>query len=175
MKIIGCNKYIIKLHKTYEKQQVLIFEYLESNLTDLFFKIKNKISILKKILINVLLALKCIHDNNIVHGDLKTSNIMVKSIIKPTEIVLIDFGNSFVENTKTLLLSTYPPPEFEDDEEENIYDRSIDIYAFGVIVKQLLEYDTDPNKEKFLQKILNKDPKKRFKTIDEIMKDPLFH
>jgi len=44
----------------------------------------------KKFIIEILLALDCIHDQNIVHRDLKPSNIFVKG--RSLDVKIGDFG-----------------------------------------------------------------------------------
>ena len=102
-------------------------------------------SVVKDIMLQIFTALLYLHSHNVVHGDLKLENILIKSIstINETQtynIKLIDYGYSklFSQNKKQNvdLISTtvYSSPEVL----INNYDEASDVWACGVIMYLLL-------------------------------------
>jgi serine/threonine protein kinase len=91
---------------------------------------------IKQLSRSLLEVLSYMHQNNIIHRDLKLSNILISSTNK---LKLCDFGLSkILESTMTSGVATlwYRAPEllFEDSN----YDTSIDMWSFGCIFAELL-------------------------------------
>ena len=76
----------------YAKETCIIFPLYKSNL----YEYRNSVSRLSDItiynfIIDIMMGLKFIKDNGIIHGDLKPENLMITN---DNDIVIIDFGNS---------------------------------------------------------------------------------
>lgn len=71
-----------------------------------------------------------LHENHIVHGDLTTSNILIRRPFENLEIVMIDFGLSYIEQI--------------------VEDKAVDLY-----VLERAFISTHPNSETLFQKILD--------------------
>ena len=69
------------------------------------------------------------HQNNIIHGDLTTSNMLLKGPVDDLDLVMIDFGLGYVENVAE--------------------DKGVDLY---VLERALLS--THPRTEKFFEVLL---------------------
>ena len=190
---------IIRLLDTFEDDDKIYFvlEFLNGCDLGKFFdsKIREE-SIIKKIVIQVLLAIQYCHKNSIIHRDIKISNILID---KDYNIKLTDFGLSsikkhpldlFYNNVGTVHFS---PPELLNragcDERSDIWSFGITIYVLLVgkypfdgkndstIFHKIKHHDInyDPkltsDQKDFLEKILHKDPNKRA-TIDELFNHP---
>jgi serine/threonine protein kinase len=92
------------------------------------------------------LATKFVHDHRIVHGDLKTDNLMVAP--DESKITLIDFGGSAAPSFRKLIDYThvYVPPEYYQlarEKKDLPVDKTIDMYALGMILLHCLLYAFD--------------------------------
>tara|TARA_Y100000310_G_C20648524_1_gene798025 strand:+ start:1473 stop:2072 length:600 start_codon:yes stop_codon:yes gene_type:complete len=77
-----------KLIKVNQDEKEIIMEYIKGKkLSEHLDKLKNKIQIMKQIGKQI----SILHDNNIIHGDLTTSNM----ILSNNKVFIIDFGLSF--------------------------------------------------------------------------------
>lgn len=83
-------------------------------------------------------ALRALHQNDIIHKDLKPSNIMIKDDNK--SIAIIDFGiSSVVEEGNTVLVTkTGMTPEYSAPETfRNLFLEESDYYSFGITLYEL--------------------------------------
>lgn len=83
-------------------------------------------------------GLKALHDANIIHKDLKPSNIMITDDQK--SVAIIDFGISSVTDTETTVIVTQTgmTPEYSAPETFNkIYSRDADYYSLGITLYEL--------------------------------------
>lgn len=88
-------------------------------------------------------ALKVLHQNDIIHKDLKPSNIMLQDDNK--SIAIIDFGiSSVVEEGNTVLVTkTGMTPEYSAPETfRSLFLEESDYYSFGITVYELFCGDT---------------------------------
>lgn len=115
-------------------------------------------------------ALKALHQNGIIHRDIKPGNL----IMKPSgELVLIDFDASRFYNPHqekdTVVLGTegYAAPEQYGFVQT---DFRTDIYAFGITIKELLANQGSSSLQKILDKCTAIDPAQRYQTISELEK-----
>lgn len=118
------------------------------------YKIPNHTA--KFIMIECLKALSYLHHNNIIHGDIKPSNILVDP--KTKQVVLIDFGHAqFDEKPLHKVVGT----EFYQAPEINLgnYDKLIDIFSLG---KVFFEICNDEEFEDLIGHMIVKDPSLRW-------------
>lgn len=94
---------------------------------------------LKKIIIpSINEALNVLHKNNIIHKDLKPSNIMLSD--DADSVILIDFGiSSIIEDGNTVLVTkTGMTPEYSAPETfKNLFLEESDYYSFGITIYEL--------------------------------------
>ena len=95
-----------------------------------------KINIIK----NIILSFKEIHDMDIIHGDIKTNNIIINDITSDAKI--IDFGASMYTETERLYIETewehgtlgYRCPE---EEFNSLLGKASDIYSLAVTIIEI--------------------------------------
>lgn len=120
-KIIPCPKpFLIKSNEKIIQMPYIQGKKLSNNLDN--FPLKQQIKIIKQIAKNI----SKLHNENIIHGDLTTSNM----ILKENKIYFIDFGLGFTSR------------KYED--------KAVDIHLF----KQALEAKHPKNYEKLLKEFL---------------------
>ena len=118
----------------------LVFELLSLNLFDFLNKMQfqgQSISLVRRISIQLFMALKTVHSVGIIHCDLKPENILLKFENK-SSIKVIDFGSACQEGNKVFdyIQSRYyrsPEVVFEAG-----YCKAIDIWSVGCILFELL-------------------------------------
>ena len=124
----------------------ILMEYCEKGHLKNFINKRNSVlieeKIISKIIKQICLGIKEIHDNNIIHRDLKTENIFLKENYK---IKIGDFGisrqlDSF-KNTLTKSIGTlyYIAPEIIIG---NDYNKKADIFSLGCIIYELFNLST---------------------------------
>lgn len=107
-----------------------------------------------KIALSLAKAINELHTNNIIHGDIKTNNVVLHYEPKKEYIKLIDFGVSYMTNTEDLIeiecrcgTLGYRAPEQEDLQ----MNYKSDIYSMAVTIVELwngdIWYDGDNFKE----------------------------
>lgn len=180
----------------------IVTEYCEGG--DLVESSRNNLEFddIKTIIIQLLLALKYLHDKNILHRDLKLKNIFISS--KSGGIVRIkigDFGIARSLGCNQLATTMVGTPFYLSPElcAKQPYDKSIDIWSLGCVFYELFSRGRQPFNAKTLEdligkiqvepvdysvlkvdfrvqemirKMLTKNPKERL-TIDELLSLPV--
>ena len=122
-----------------DKQEVVLITklYKDGTLLDYIKNYSNIINInhIKRWCKQILEGLVFLHTNDIIHRDLKLANILIDAT--NSNIYLADFGlsiyaESSLESVGTLI---YMAPEMF---EEKTYDKSVDMYAFGICLLEML-------------------------------------
>ncbi|CAD8139284.1 unnamed protein product [Paramecium octaurelia] len=134
---------IVKLYELYQDRQnyYLITEYLNGGeLLDKLTKLQSfNERMAAEYMKQVLSALAYCHAQNIIHRDMKPSNIMLASTDPQAKIKVIDFGTAkrcVTGETQTQVIGTplYIAPEVIDKN----YTEKCDIWSCGVILYQIL-------------------------------------
>lgn len=133
---------IVKKLRSFEFRNhlCLVFELLSLNL----FQFLNKnnfqgasIPLIRRISVQLFMALKTVHNVGIIHCDLKPDNVLLKFENK-SSIKVIDFGSACQEGHKVyeyIQSRYYRAPEIVI---EAGYDKAIDIWSVGCILYELL-------------------------------------
>ncbi len=125
-----------------EKRIGMVIEYCEhGDLLNYFDKLKwvytNEMKL--KCLLELSLAMVYLHNNNIIHRDLKLENILVS---KDLDMKLCDFGTSKIKsktsnrNTRRIGTTIYMAPEIVFGDME--YTEKCDVFSFSIILCQVL-------------------------------------
>ena len=156
-------KYICKCYSTFKDNQnaYFILEYHPNKtLSDL---IKNRYSLteieVKHYCYELLLAIEYLHSRNIIHRDIKLSNVLLSDKM---EVKLCDFGLAIenrAENNKTVCgTPNYIAPEIFNHKNYINYSFETDIWSFGIILYSLFFHKTpfeSPGKGKTKKNIQN--------------------
>lgn len=115
-------------------------------------------------------ALEYLHVRQIVHGDLKPSNVMLTSDGK--HVKLIDFGFADADSYATLKVKggtkNYAAPEVMGDSELST-DTMIDLYSLGKVMEDLLpSANQSRGYKRMVEKCLSLNPDKRPRHANEI-------
>ncbi len=160
------NENIVKLIQYFQDNEYfyILMEYCEGiDLEKFIDNYRNKKETIKEeiiynITLGICLGLKELHNNNIIHIDIKHANIIVSNNYK---IKIVDFGVSKkIEKKKTLTkyvgTSYYMAPELIKGED---YNNKVDIWAFGCVIYELLTLKIcfyDENLYALYDKIVNR-------------------
>jgi WNK lysine deficient protein kinase len=161
-----CNNqcvYIIKLYDNWidnsREKIIFITEIATSgSLREFINKVKNiKLRIIKKWIKQILYGIKFLHENDIIHRDIKCDNIFINGTTG--NIIIGDFGlaKNMENNITKTILGT---PEFMAPEIYNeCYDKRIDIYSFGMALLEIVSgrtpYSECDSIPKIWKKVIN--------------------
>ena len=154
----------ILLHKEY-KYLYLIFKGNCVSLNKLInYNVNDYLSnkdLIKWIIYQITFALYVLHNNNIIHNDIKPSNILID---ENAVITVCDFGSAVYKTEDSYSYTRYyAPPEFLNDNNIN-RDEASDMWALGIIIIELhlkingyfKSNSEDKSNEKQLKIILSK-------------------
>ncbi|EXJ83861.1 CAMK protein kinase [Capronia coronata CBS 617.96] len=147
--IIGLEKVYITNNTIYMMQDIVtagdLFSYIESKNGKL---LEVEAAVIVR---QMLIAVRFLHQNNIVHRDIKPDNILMTSLAAGSRVVLTDFGAARRIHTSRHRMSTvvgtheYAAPEMlrrrHDKltvEESDGYTRAVDMWAVGCVAVILL-------------------------------------
>lgn len=155
---------IIKIYKFYITNDSfnIVMQYAScGSLERLIKKKKNKNNNfdnddLKIIILSISNGLKYLHNNNIIHCDIKPSNILLfgNKIIKISDFGVSKFSNTTLQNT-TIGTPYYMAPEVYNG---NGYNNTIDYWSLGIIIYELIVFEKPFNENNIYQlmmKIIN--------------------
>jgi len=155
MAYLHSHDYVVKL-KAYcitQNKLTIVMEFMEQgSIYDLIHNKKIKWSKLQKVRVlrHVVKAIKSIHDQSIIHRDLKSMNILVDS---NNVAKLADLGCSrIVDETMTIGIGSplWMAPEVV---HSHTYSFPSDIYSFGVVAYEVLN-EKKPNLDKQLRQVI---------------------
>lgn len=143
----------------------LLMEYIDGCTLSEFLKTRPSLAIRRKILYELLDAMRYFHSKQIIHRDLKPSNILITH--NGNNVKIIDFGLSDADDYAVLKQPAgtvkYAAPE--QMQQGTKIDARADIYAFGKLLQLIL-----PSQYKAIaRKCQSTDPASRYQTEDEII------
>ena len=138
--ITWTNPFLVKLYSTFQTPDKLFFILDYVNGGELNSKLiksgKIKEDLAKFYAGEILLGLKCLHENKFIHRDLNPRNILIDS---DGHLKLIDFGLSKV-NSRDKPRETWGTPAYCAPEiiEGGVHDVTMDYWNLGVLVYEML-------------------------------------
>lgn len=179
----------------------LLMEYIPGrSLEDIIEKEPLEISLKRNIILQIAEALQAVHEQGILHRDIKPGNII---ITRDNQVKITDFGTarlSTSELTRAQEVLGSPAYMAPENFSQTEIDNRADIFSLGVLSYQFItgkkpfegnslvevfrsisehlppapsKYDTTvtPALEKVLAGMLEKDPAKRYQTMSDIVRD----
>lgn len=131
IKMLQCFEYRRHICITFELMSLNLYHFIRNNK---FRGLEN--TLVKRISVQILIALRHIHSLGIIHRDLKLENILLKHENK-SSVKLIDFGSSTMHPNQ---FYSYVQSRYYRAPEVLFgcgYDNKIDIWSFGCIVVEL--------------------------------------
>jgi serine/threonine protein kinase len=135
---------------------------------------------IKSIARKILSGLDYLHDKGFIHRDLKPGNIMIG--FKTQQVKLIDLGLAYSEGYVDSLLVAgtpkYMAPEMSGS--KSTFNKTTDIYSFGLILLEMFTKSVDPKKidkikplewQSIISKCIQKEYKMRYQTCDALITD----
>lgn len=166
----GCNKYVVCYHGFVKHNNFgyIFMEYIDGKDLDKFvfsFKYKDdeKFKFIYNLTSKLLKGLKYIHDSEIIHGDIKPPNIIVRFVDGEYIPTYVDFGLS----CKNPIVSCYGvkgSPYYMDPVllQKKILTEKGDVWSLGVTILDLVNVqvwpDTLPNPESLYKYIMYNQP-----------------
>lgn len=98
-------------------------------------------SALRTIIEDITASLNALHDSNILHLDLKPSNILIRSL-RPLDLILTDFGISSLldtDVTRHITTTKGTPMYWAPEQMGNVVGKEADFWALGVIILEILQ------------------------------------
>jgi len=127
-----------KLNRWYELQEFAKLGTLKNLITnDHSFTLTN----IRKIVEEMALILKTIHNENIIHRDIKPDNILVRTK-EPLDLIITDFGISSVldeEMSKKMTSKSGTKIYFAPESFSGVIGKEVDYWALGMIILEILE------------------------------------
>lgn len=130
-----------------------------------------------KVSMDILKAIRYMHQQKIVHRDMKAENIMIKSEGDKSWIKIIDFGLGIVNGTEKLKEKIGTPEYIAPEVLQGKYDEKCDIWGFGVILHTMLSGEMPflgETQDEVLQNVMNKKivfESKEWSNVSEEAKD----
>lgn len=177
-KLKGLNSpFVPQLYHLWEEegQLLIIEEYIDGSTLEAYLEQAPARKLDEKEIVEILrqlcACLEPLHREGLIHRDIKPANIM---LTKENEVKLIDFGIARLVGTEgkpdTEILGTrgYAAPE---QYGFGPTDARTDIYALGIMLRQLLGRDYHGYLEKVLSRCTAMDPAQRYQSVAELWQD----
>ena len=127
---------------------------------------------LEKFLLQLLDALRCLHEHHIVYCDLKPSNIMLTRINDDVKMVDLGFCDTDHYSFSAGMTGHFAAPEQQEKNSEQL-DIRTDIYALGKLmsyIEKKRDKRLSPKYQRIMKRCLEKDMDKRFESTQELTK-----
>ncbi len=145
----------------------IVTDFIDMDVFYFIYELGSPVKYIKKIFIDICLALLFMHNNNYVHRDLKPGNILLlyNNDVDKTIPKLCDFGftKKITRNnrpsTPKVVTSWYRAPEVIQEEYQ---DEKVDIWSLGTILFELLAVEplfNGENERDIMKKIMEMRPK----------------
>jgi serine/threonine protein kinase len=128
-----------------DSELLLVLKYKNGETLDKFWKKikkKNRVEVLKKITLALIPIFEEMRQNNIVHCDIKPSNLLIQEKNEQLVINLIDFGlairTTAESQNKILFPLGYAAPELILNR-RNCINHTSDLFSFGIVIWRLFE------------------------------------
>ena len=174
MKRLSKSNNIVKIFETYEtkKHFCIVMEYICAGDLLSYIKKRNKLQepVAKFIFKQIILALKFIHENNIVHRDIKLDNILIDL---DNNIKICDFGVSKIVNKGDIMLEQCGTPAYIAPEillNKGYEGFGVDIWSAGVVLYAMLS-GTVPFKGNDIKELHNSIITGNYQQIKDISKE----
>lgn len=132
---------VVNLERMFETPEriFVVMEKLKGDMLEMILSSeKGRLSerITKYLITQILVALKHLHSNNIVHCDLKPENVLLSSDSDFPQVKLCDFGFARIIGEKSFRRSVVGTPAYLAPEvlRNKGYNRSLDMWSVGVII-----------------------------------------
>jgi serine/threonine protein kinase len=149
----------------------MVMPYYEHNA-----KIKGPTTLLERLLFMFKLghAIRFLHENNIVHRDIKLSNILVGKGVP----ILCDFGISCICDKRGIVSNgyhgtvTYMPPEISKNN-NNVYSEKTDVWGYGKALEKYFVGFKNKDIKVLTDFVLNSDPEAR-PDMEQVLSHSIF-
>ncbi|XP_041452383.1 serine/threonine-protein kinase D1 [Drosophila obscura] len=136
-----CHCGVVNLERMFETPEriFVVMEKLKGDMLEMILShTRGRLSerVTKFLITQILIALKYLHSQNIVHCDLKPENVLLSSDAEFPQVKLCDFGYARIIGEKSFRRSVVGTPAYLAPEvlRNKGYNRSLDMWSVGVII-----------------------------------------
>ncbi|XP_065320983.1 serine/threonine-protein kinase D1-like isoform X1 [Gordionus sp. m RMFG-2023] len=135
------NPGVVNLDRMYESEEkiIVVMEKLAGDMLEMILNNPKGLlseTVARFLVYQILIALRYLHNMNIVHCDLKPENVLLSSYIDFPQVKLCDFGFARIIGEKSFRRSIVGTPAYLAPEvlRNQGYNRSLDMWSVGVII-----------------------------------------
>lgn len=162
IKVKHKNKHVLNVYNSWfdkdENKVIFITDlFMAGSLKAFINQVKIlRLGVIKKWCSEIINGIEFLHENNIIHRDLKCANIFINGTTG--NIVVGDFGIARLTSNTGSATTALGTPEFMAPElyEEGKYDKSIDIYSFGMCLLEMVSNEIPYNECQSIPQIWKK-------------------